>query len=282
MSQNLRPDWRALMALPPSKKQKTTTTHAVCKVRGAGHGGGVWLRNSAFGVTASGKQKKGCKACLFAIKRKPYKVREQARAAKLLREKSDAAFDAHVAKTGGALELRLSSLQLEAQALKLVNEVLPFISDGQSFNIATSYVSRCMPSDMTLNSEGFYSCKIGNNEPWMGLTAARGEGDGSSMLVSFADGSPVLASQLRKKQWRIVQLDYTCTRPSNMNAVEKRVHQLLHDNPGKLWRVDGAGAVRVEEGKTHVYAIALVFGTLPASNGIAALRAGPPDIVSAV
>ena len=282
MSQNLRPDWRALMALPPSKKQKTTTTHAECKVRGAGHGGGVWLRNSAFGVTSSDKQKKGCKACLSARKLMPSTVRQQARRAKQLREKSDAAFDAHFAKTGGVLELRLSSLQLEAQALKLVNEVLPFISDGQSFNIATSYVSRCMPSDMTLNSEGFYSCVIGNNEPWMGLTAPRGRGKGPPHLVSFADGSPVRASQLRKKQWRILKLDYACTRPSNMNAVEKRVHQLLHDKPGALWRVDGAGAVSAEEGKTHVYAIALVFGTLPASNGIAALRAGPPDNVSAV
>ena len=279
MSQNLRPDWRALM--PQSKKQKTTT-HAECKMLVGPHATTVRLPNSAFGVTKSGKQKKGCKKCLAVVKRCPSAVRQKARVAKRRREKSDATFDAHVAKTGGALELRLSSLQLEAQALKLVNEVLPFISDGQSFNIATSYVSRCMPSDMTLNSEGFYSCVIGNNEPWMGLTAPRGRGKGPPHLVSFADGSPVRASQLRKKQWRILKLDYACTRPSNMNAVEKRVHQLLHDKPGALWRVDGAGAVSAEEGKTHVYAIALVFGTLPASNGIAALRAGPPDNVSAV
>ena len=276
--ESFRDDCAAARDEPPRSKK----THAWCKSRGAGHGKGVWLPNSAFGVYASGKQKAGCKKCLSTRLRKPWMVRQQARDALARREKSDAAFDAFVAKTGGANELKLTVEQVTEKARKLEAQILPFVSGGESFYVATSYASRCTPSDTTLNRDGFYSCVIGNNEPWCGLVAPRGKGKGPPQLVSFADGSPVLASQLRKKQWRIIKLDYACTRPSNMNAVEKRVHQLLHDKPGALWRVDGAGAVSAEEGKTHVYAIALVFGTLPASNGIAALRAGPPDNVSAV
>ena len=63
-----------------------------------------------------------------------------------------------------------------------------------------------------------------------------------------------------------------------MNALEKRVHQLLNRDARKLWRVPGAGGVHLDRRarpEDNVFTIAVVFGPCGAGTPFAA---GPPTV----
>ena len=54
---------------------------------------------------------------------------------------------------------------------------------------------------------------------------------------------------------------YTSTNDMNVNRVEKRVHQILHDHPMSIWLVNGAGAVHPDkEGRMLRFTISLIYG----------------------
>ena len=243
----------------------------MCKRRAGGtHARNAMLPITAFGKYANGVLKKTCLTCNAKQKTYPSRIKYLQNKAEALLEASDAAYVAFCKSNGKALEPLFTSVQVKAKAAKLSLEIRAQLVDGAGefhFNVYTCMVHRLLATDIFTNNEG-----------WMGVASNRGAGKGPSQLMSYADGSAVTATELAQHGWRIVDLEFRTRRPTNMNAVEKKVHQILRADAGSLWRVSGAGGVKRGVQENPVFGIGLVYGRLPANNGVRALRAGPPDV----
>jgi hypothetical protein len=71
----------------------------------------------------------------------------------------------------------------------------------------------------------------------------------TSGLITNENGENVKKSELinRGWRWRSELSLYESTNPDNVNAVEKRVHQLMYEDPRSIWIGCGMGGVN------HVY-----------------------------
>ena len=70
----------------------------------------------------------------------------------------------------------------------------------------------------------------------------------SRSIISKENGDSVIPSELKYNyKWKSVLSLYTSTNPDNVNAVEKRVHQLMYEDPRSIWLECGMGGV------SHVY-----------------------------
>jgi hypothetical protein len=61
--------------------------------------------------------------------------------------------------------------------------------------------------------------------------------------------------------WKHSDSFYTSTSAWNMNEVEKRVHQLLFDDPMSIWLVCGAGGVTLcKHGNVLEFTLSCIYG----------------------
>ena len=269
------------MEQPPAKKAKIPQEIKTMKkcTRTQSHTRGALLDINMFGTFSNGRVKSGCKACLTRVKAQPGVV---AAAAERVAA-TDANYVAHIKARGGTPEERLEPVQVDATAADIEIEIRSIIPRGERdvlFNVFTSQKRRCIESSTKRSRDGSFKCTIKGNEGWAGPCVNRGNGSAPSQLLSFADGSAATASQLRALGWRVHKLSYETERPPNMNDVEKKVHELLRSEPGSLWKVCGAGGVKLGAHKTPVFAIGIVYGPRTASDGTAVLRKGGPDVVA--
>ena len=62
-------------------------------------------------------------------------------------------------------------------------------------------------------------------------------------------------------KWKCVESLYTTTSAYNMKEVEKRVHQLLFENPMSIWLRNGAGGVHLaEDGSLVEFSLSIIHG----------------------
>jgi len=95
-------------------------------------------------------------------------------------------------------------------------------------------------------------------EVWACTTKKRGK---SKPLIHNKHGKRVNRAKLEAGGWKSVLGLYTTTNHMNANRVEKRVHQILRDNPMSIWLVCGAGAVHPDkEGRMLRFTISLIYG----------------------
>jgi hypothetical protein len=94
-------------------------------------------------------------------------------------------------------------------------------------------------------------------EVWM-CTTDRGD---SKALIHDKYGKRVNKAKLVAGGWKSVLGLYTSTNHMNVNRVEKRVHQILRDNPMCIWLVSGAGAVHKDKkGRMLRFTVSLIYG----------------------
>ena len=263
---------------PAKKTPQEIETMKKCNMSQS-HARGTLLDINMFGTFSNGRVKSGCKACLTRMKAEPGVVAAVAERIAA----TDANYLAHVEARGGTPEERLEPVQVDATAADIEIEIRSIIPRGERdvlFNVFTSQKRRCIESSTKRSRDGSFKCTINGNEGWAGPCVNRGNGSAPSQLLSFADGSAATASQLRALGWRVHKLSYETERPPNMNDVEKKVHELLRSEPGSLWKVCGAGGVKLGAHKTPVFAIGIVYGPRTASDGTAVLRKGGPDVVA--
>ena len=90
-------------------------------------------------------------------------------------------------------------------------------------------------------------------------TTDRGD---SKALIHDKYGKRVNKAKLVAGGWKSVLGLYTSTNHMNVNRVEKRVHQILGDNPMCIWLVSGAGAVHKDKkGRMLRFTVSLIYGT---------------------
>ena len=254
-----------------------------------GHLKGALLPANMFGVFNDGRRKKRClvgaatrasferrkRAAALAANPKKFKAEQKtkytkynARAREARAVEARALYNQFALDNPNLAEARLDPAALAALAGKLVTEIEVALQkaerDGTSvgFNVCTGKMST-MRTRLLCSSE----C-------W-GLASNRGAGKGRAELISKTDGSHCTAGQLINGGWSRVFLR-DLRNPENMNALEKRVHELLNRDARKLWRVSGAGAVHLDlaaRPKDNVFTIAVVFGPCGAGTKFAA---GPP------
>ena len=156
-----------------------------------------------------------------------------------------------------------------------IRALLAYLDDATGFYVFTSLLDRMV----TTKSAKAWASKAS-------IVGPQSEGvqlvnRGKNSLVCYADGTHCTSKQLIDGGWRVVQLGDELRNPVNMNALEKRVHQRLDKDARKLWRVCGAGSVRLREAAEatgrpaacNVFAIGVVLG--PCGDGTA-YAAGPP------
>jgi len=72
------------------------------------------------------------------------------------------------------------------------------------------------------------------------------------------NGDSVKPSELKTNyEWKSVLSLYKSTIPDNVNAVEKRVHQLMYEDPRSIWLECGMGGVSHVEEALHGTALSL-------------------------
>jgi len=262
-----------------------------------GHLKGALLPANMFGVFKDGRRKKSClvgaatrasferrkRAAALAADPKKFKAEQKtkytkynarnnpansARASEARASEARALYDRFALDNPDLAEARLDPAALAALAGELVTEIEFALQkaerDGTSvgFNVCTGKMS-------TMRTR-----LLRSSECW-GLTLNRGRGKGRAELISKTDGSHCTAGQLVRGGWSRVFLR-DLRNPENMNALEKRVHELLNRDARKLWRRDGAGGVHLDpeaRPADNVFTIAVVFGPCGAGTPFAA---GPP------
>ena len=118
------------------------------------------------------------------------------------------------------IEEYITPIQLELTAKGVVDEIETILAEG----------------------EVFYAFGAGkyreDEEAW-----AR-----SIAIIFKENGDSLKRSELKKNyEWKSVFSLYTSTNPDNVNAVEKRVHQLMYEDTRSIWLECGMGGV------SHVY-----------------------------
>ena len=186
-------------------------------------------------------------------------------------------YEIYSRSNGIAIETRFSRGEIDARAVSIVAEIralLAYLDDATGFYVFTSLLDRMV----TTKSAKAWASKAS-------IVGPQSEGvqlvnRGKNSLVCYAGGSHCTSKQLIDGGWRVVQLGDELRNPVNMNALEKRVHQRLDKDARKLWRVCGAGGVRLREAADatgrpacNVFAIGVVLG--PCGLGTA-YAAGPP------
>ena len=121
---------------------------------------------------------------------------------------------------GHCIEEYITPIQLELTAKGVVDEIETILAEG----------------------EVFYAFGAGkyreDEEAW-----AR-----SIAIIFKENGDSLKRSELKKNyEWKSVFSLYTSTNPDNVNAVEKRVHQLMYEDTRSIWLECGMGGV------SHVY-----------------------------
>ena len=80
-------------------------------------------------------------------------------------------------------------------------------------------------------------------------------------LIHDKHGKQVNQAKLEAGGWKSVLGLYTSTNNMNVNRVEKRVHQILHNHPMSIWLVNGAGAVHEDkEGRMLRFTVSVIYG----------------------
>jgi hypothetical protein len=264
-----------------------------CNCTIGGHRKGALLPAKLFGVFKGGGRKKSClagaaraaaeraatRAAALAADPIKFKAEQKtigakynpainARAREARAVEARALYARYTLDNPYLAEARLDPAALAALAGKLVTEIEVALQkaerDGTSvgFNVCTGKMST-MKTKLLCSSECF------------GLARNRGAGEGRAELISKMDGSHCTPGQLIDGGWSRVFLG-DLRNPENMNALEKRVHELLNRDARKLWRRDGAGGVHLDHEvrpEDNVFTIAVVFGPCGAGTPFAA---GPP------
>ena len=125
-----------------------------------------------------------------------------------------------LALAGHCIEVFLTPIQLESTAQGVVDEIETILAEDEAFYAFGA---------------GKYRVK---EEAWTR----------SINIIFKENGDSLKQGELEKNyEWKSVLSLYTSTNPDNVNAVEKRVHQLMYEDTRSIWLECGMGGV------SHVY-----------------------------
>ena len=261
-----------------------------CDCSIGGHRKGAFLPANLFGVFKGGRRKKNCLAGATRVAAERAATRAAALAADPIKFKAErktasakynakhnaraleasALYDRFARDHPHLAEAPLDSAALAALAGELVAEIEDALQEAELKGMSVGF-NVCTGEMGTMKTR-----LLSQSECW-GLTRNRGAAEGRAELIHAADGSHCTPMQLADGGWSFVFLR-NLRNPENMNALEKRVHQLLNRDARKLWRVPGAGGVHLDRRarpEDNVFTIAVVFGPCGAGTPFAA---GPPTV----
>ena len=123
---------------------------------------------------------------------------------------------------GNRIEKYLTSIMIESTAQAIVAHIKTTVAEDEA---------------LYAFSAGKYRLE---EEAWTRITSG---------LIFTENGESVKQSELKDRgwRWRSELSLYESTNPDNVNAVEKRVHQLMYEDPRSIWIGCGMGGVN------HVY-----------------------------
>jgi hypothetical protein len=127
---------------------------------------------------------------------------------------------------GVGIDANLRPDVVEAIALRLVERIKLIVEDGEMLYVLTS-------QSLRIDKESFAS------------VTSRGNG---TRLITDVNGGIVTGTILKSNYgWKCKESLWTSTSASNMNRVEKRVHQLMYEDDRSIWIVNGAGGVKLDK-----------------------------------
>ena len=280
---------RATVARKRAKKKGRGESFP-CDCSTGGHRKGAFLPANLFGVFKGGRRKKNCLAGATRVAAERAATRAAALAADPIKFKAErktasakynakhnaraleasALYDRFARDHPHLAEAPLDSAALAALAGELVAEIEDALQEAELKGMSVGF-NVCTGEMGTMKTR-----LLSQSECW-GLTRNRGAAEGRAELIHAADGSHCTPMQLADGGWSFVFLR-NLRNPENMNALEKRVHQLLNRDARKLWRRDGAGGVHLDHEvrpEDNVFTIAVVFGPCGAETPFSA---GPPTV----
>jgi hypothetical protein len=127
---------------------------------------------------------------------------------------------------GVGIDANLRPDVVEAIALRLVERIKLIVEEGEMLYVLTS-------QSLRIDKESFAS------------VTSRGNG---TRLITDVNGGFVTGTILKSNYgWKCKESLWTSTSASNMNRVEKRVHQLMYEDDRSIWIVNGAGGVKLDK-----------------------------------
>jgi hypothetical protein len=121
---------------------------------------------------------------------------------------------------GHCIALYITPIQLESIALRLVDHIKTILAE-----------------DEALYAFGARKYRAGV-EAWTRSTTG---------LITKENGANINETELKDRGWKSELNLYESTNPDNVNAVEKKIHQLMYEDPRSIWLECGMGGVN------HVY-----------------------------
>jgi hypothetical protein len=134
----------------------------------------------------------------------------------------------------------LTSDEIDHKAIEIENVVRGLLKENYKFYVLVSGTYRSA-------SEAWTCCTTRGN---------------TKALINLANGQGVTGGVLQKYYgWKASINVYVTTLASNCNAVEKRVHQRMHNDAGAIWLADGAGGVYEDpDGSLKEFAVSFIYG----------------------
>ena len=127
---------------------------------------------------------------------------------------------------GVGIDANLRHGMVEAIALRVVERIKLILEDGEMLYVLTS-------QSLRIQTEAFV------------CTSSRGNG---KRLITDVNGGSVTGTILKSNYgWKCKESLWTSTSASNMNRVEKRVHQLMYEDDRSIWIINGAGGVKLDK-----------------------------------
>ena len=159
----------------------------------------------------------------------------------LKREETKMAENNKLRAQGVGIDANLRCGMVEAIALRLVERIKLIVEDGEMLYVLTS-------QSLRIQKEAFV------------CTSSRGNG---TRLITDVNGGSVTGTILKSNYgWKCKESLWTSTSASNMNRVEKRVHQLMYEDDRSIWIVNGAGGVHLDkERKMIKFSLSIIHGS---------------------
>ena len=146
---------------------------------------------------------------------------------------------------GVGIDANLRRGTVEAIALRLVERIKLIVEDGEMLYVLTS-------QSLRIDVESFAS--------------VTGRGNGTRLITDVNGGSVTGTILNSNYGWKCKKSLWTSTSASNMNRVEKRVHQLMYEDDRSLWIVNGAGGVKLDKMERVLeFSLSIIHGP---SNGL--------------
>ena len=158
----------------------------------------------------------------------------------LKREETKMAENNKLRAQGVGIDANLRRGTVEAIALRLVERIKLIVEDGEMLYVLTS-------QSLRIQTEAFV------------CTSSRGNG---TRLITDVNGGSVTGTILKSNYgWKCKESLWTSTSASNMNRVEKRVHQLMYEDDRSIWIKNGAGGVKLDKmGSVLEFSLSIIHG----------------------